>query len=92
RWREAAISWRVPQTTIDRLGLSTLTLTAGARNLKLWLNDDYPGMDPENNILGRCSNRLGNNAVQRDCNFLLATEGWGVPIPRRFTFSARLGF
>ena len=92
RWREAALSWRVPQSTIDRLGLSTLTLTAGARNLKLWMNGDYPGMDPENNILGRCSNRLGNNAVQRDCNFLLATEGWGVPIPRRFTFSARLGF
>lgn len=92
RWREAALSWRVPQSAIEGFGLSTLTVTAGARNLKLWVNGDYPGMDPENNVLGRCSNALGNNAVQRDCNFLLSTEGWGVPLPQRFTFSARLGF
>ena len=92
RWRELALSWRVPSTLIEGLGLNTMTLTAGARNLMLWVNDDYPGMDPENNILGRCSNPLGNNAGQRDCNFLLSTEGWGVPLPRRFSFSARVAF
>ena len=92
RWRELALNYRVPADAVAKLGVSTVTVSLGARNLALWMNDDYTGMDPENNVLGRCANSLGNAAVQRDCNFLLSTESFGVPIPRRFTFSARIGF
>lgn len=85
RWRELSLTYRVPSETVERLGVSSLTLNAGVRNLKLWINEDYTGMDPEVNILGRCNSGLS-------CNFLNSVEGWGIPIPRRLTFSARFGF
>ena len=43
------------------------------------------GMDPETNVIGRCNGGLS-------CNFLQATEGWALPIPRRFTLSTRVTF
>jgi len=49
------------------------------------MRGDYPGMDPEGNVLGRCNGGL-------DCNFLDSTEGWGIPVPRRITLSTRLSF
>ncbi len=85
RWRELSLTYRVPSDVVERFGASTLTLNAGVRNLKLWVNEAYTGMDPEVNILGRCNSGL-------DCNFLTSVEGWGIPIPRRLTFSARFGF
>ena len=85
RWRELSLTYRVPSETVERFGARSLTLNAGVRNLKLWVNEDYTGMDPEVNILGRCNSGL-------DCNFLSSVEGWGIPIPRRLTFSARFGF
>jgi hypothetical protein len=85
RWRELSLTYRVPSEALDRIGASSLTLNVGMRNLKLWMGDAYTGMDPEVNILGRCNGGL-------DCNFLSSVEGWGIPIPRRLTFSARVGF
>ncbi|NNE34720.1 MAG: SusC/RagA family TonB-linked outer membrane protein [Rhodothermales bacterium] len=85
RWRELSLTYRVPSETVERIGASSLTLNLGARNLALWMNDAYTGMDPEVNILGRCNGGL-------NCNFLTSVEGWGIPIPRRLTFSARVGF
>jgi hypothetical protein len=46
---------------------------------------DYPGMDPETNVIGRCNGGLS-------CNFLQGTEGWALPLPRRFTLSTRVTF
>jgi TonB-linked SusC/RagA family outer membrane protein len=85
RWRELSLTYRFSGSLADRLRLSNGAITLGARNLALWVNDEYTGMDPEVNVLGRCDGGL-------DCNFLNSTEGWGIPIPRRFTFSVRLGF
>ncbi len=85
RWRELSLSYRVPSTALESIGANSLTLSAGVRNLKLWVNDEYTGMDPEVNILGRCNSGLS-------CNFLNSVEGWGIPLARRFTFSARFGF
>jgi len=85
RWRELSLSYKVPSDRLESLNINSLTLTAGARNLYLWVNGDYTGMDPEVNVVGRCNGGL-------NCNFLQSTEGWGIPIPRRFTFSARVGF
>jgi hypothetical protein len=47
-------------------------------------------MDPENTLNGRCNVGTGTGGL--DCNFLDATDGWQVPIPRRITFSTRVSF
>jgi hypothetical protein len=83
--REVSLSYRIPSTVVERMGLSTATIVVGARNALTWVNGQYPGMDPEGNVLGRCNTGL-------DCNFLDSTEGWGIPIPRRFTFSTHFTF
>jgi TonB-linked SusC/RagA family outer membrane protein len=85
QWRELSLAYRVPVDLVERWGLSSATVNLGARNLRLFMLGDYNGMDPEGNVLGRCNGGL-------DCNFLTSTEGWGIPIPRRFTVSTRVTF
>ena len=84
-WRELGLTYRVPTASVANLGLSSATVNLGVRNLYLFMLGDYPGMDPETNVLGRCNEGL-------NCNFLDSTEGWSIPIPRRFTLSARVAF
>jgi hypothetical protein len=85
QWRELSLSYRVPTDFVEGLGLSTATVNLGARNLRLFMLGDYTGMDPEGNVNGRCNGGL-------DCNFLDSTEGWGIPVPRRFSVSTRVTF
>lgn len=85
RWRELSLTYRVPANLVEGWGLSTATVNLGARNLHMFLFGDYTGMDPETNVQGRCNGGL-------DCNFLSSTEGWSIPIPRRFTLSTRITF
>jgi len=86
RFRELSLTYRIPSDVVDGWGLSTATINLGARNLALWMpGSEYPGMDPETNVIGRCNGGLS-------CNFLQSTEGWAIPIPRRFTFSTRVTF
>ena len=83
--REVSLTYRVPPGVVENLGLGTATVNLGARNLRLFMLGDYVGMDPEGNVLGRCNAGL-------NCNFLDSTEGWGIPIPRRFTLTTRITF
>ncbi len=85
QWRELSLTYRLPSDMVEGWGLSTATLNLGARNLRLFMLGDYPGMDPEGNVLGRCNSGL-------NCNFLDSTEGWGIPIPRRFMLTTRVTF
>jgi TonB-linked SusC/RagA family outer membrane protein len=86
RFRELSLSYRVPTDLVEGWGLSTATINLGARNLHLFmLGGDYPGMDPETNVNGRCNGGI-------NCNFIDSTEGWAIPIPRRFTLSTRVTF
>ena len=85
RWRELSLTYRVPADLVEGWGLSTATVNLGARNLHLFMFGDYTGMDPETNVQGRCNGGL-------NCNFLNSTEGWSIPIPRRFTLSTRITF
>lgn len=85
RWRELSLTYRVPADLVEGWGLSTATVNLGARNLHLFMLGDYTGMDPETNVQGRCNGGL-------NCNFLNSTEGWSIPIPRRFTLSTRITF
>ena len=85
RFRELSLTYRIPSDIVEGWGLSTATINLGARNLFLWMpGSEYPGMDPETNVIGRCNGGLS-------CNFL-STEGWALPIPRRFTLSTRVTF
>jgi hypothetical protein len=92
RWRELSLSYRVPSDVIERWGIATATINLGARNLALFMTGDYTGMDPEGNVNGRCNGSTTNSQTQLDCNFIQSTEGWGIPIPKRFTFSTRITF
>ena len=85
RFREASLTYRIPSDIVEGWGLSTATINLGARNLHMWVFGDYTGMDPETNVIGRCNGGL-------NCNFLNNTEGWSIPIPRRFTLSTRITF
>ncbi len=86
RLREVSLSYRVPSEMIEGLGIDNATVTLGGRNVKLWMLGDYRGIDPEINPAANCTGGGVN------CNFLTGTEAFGVPIPRRFTFSTRIGF
>ncbi|HSM03929.1 MAG TPA: SusC/RagA family TonB-linked outer membrane protein [Longimicrobiales bacterium] len=85
KFRELSLTYRVPSDFVSGFGLSTATLSFGARNFGDWVNGDFRGMDPEGNVYGRCNGGL-------DCNFLSSTEGFGVPVPARYTFSTRITF
>jgi TonB-dependent starch-binding outer membrane protein SusC len=83
RMRELAMTYDFSPTLAGKLGARTLSVTASGRNLLLWTK--YPGVDPEVNAIDR-------NASTLDQNFLTSTEAFGVPIPRRFSFSVNFGF
>ena len=86
RFRELSLTYRIPSDIVEGWGLGTATVNLGARNLALFMpGSDYTGMDPETNVTGRCNGGL-------NCNFLNSTEGWAIPIPRRFTLSTRVTF
>jgi hypothetical protein len=75
--REIGMSYNVPQTFADRLGMQSLTLEVAGRNLYTFT--DYSGYDPETNM-------FGTSTVARGTDF--AT----YPIPRTFSFGFRSVF
>ncbi len=83
RWRELALTYDFSPTLASRLGARTLSVTAAGRNLLLWTK--YPGVDPEVNAIDRSASTV-------DQNFLASTDAFGMPIPRRFSFSVNFGF
>jgi TonB-linked SusC/RagA family outer membrane protein len=91
RWREASLTYRVPDEYVQRFGANNMSVTLSGRNLNLWVHSDYEGIDPEINTYG-----LGEDCdlegAGRDCNFRDSIEAWGIPIPRRFALSVRVGF
>jgi TonB-linked SusC/RagA family outer membrane protein len=86
RWRELSLSYDVPGSVIDRIGMGSMTLTLAGRNIALWTK--YGGIDPELNVIGG----RDPSADQESNNFISGVDGWGFAIPRRITFSAALGF
>jgi TonB-dependent starch-binding outer membrane protein SusC len=83
RLRELALTFDFSPSFASKLGARTMSVTAAGRNLLLWTK--YPGVDPEVNAIDRTASTL-------DQNFLAATEAFGVPIPRRVSFSFNFGF
>jgi TonB-dependent starch-binding outer membrane protein SusC len=84
RLREMSLTYRLPLEMAERVGASNLSITAAGRNLALWTK--FPGTDPE------LDTASGEGDGGLTSNFLVGTVGWGVPLPRRFTFSVRASF
>lgn len=82
RWRELGLTYQVPGSAIEGLGIDRMTVTAAARNLKLFTS--YTGIDPENNVVTRPSGDTSN--------FVYGIDGWRPGVPTRYQFSVRFGF
>lgn len=83
RLREVSFTYELPADLLNKLGLRRLSFTASGRNLALWTK--YPGVDPEVNAIGRS----GGNDLEN--NFLMGTDAWNMPLPRRILFTVNLG-
>jgi outer membrane receptor protein involved in Fe transport len=87
RWRELSLTYTAAPSLASRLGARDVQLRFGVRNLSLWTK--YPGTDPEANVSGVSSSLAAN---QLENNFYEASDTFGLPIPRRFSFSVRVGY
>ena len=85
RWRELSLTYNVPTQLVESFGARRLSFTLSGRNLALFTK--YDGVDPELNAVGR-----GGGDTQLEENFLSGVEAFGFPLPRRVSFSLRLGF
>ncbi len=83
RFRELSLSYSVPGDMLEGIGVDRMTVTAAARNLKLWTK--YGGIDPDNNV----TSGVSDDPTQ---NFVYGIDGWRPGVPRRFTFGVRFGF
>lgn len=85
RWRELSLTWEAPRQLARSLRSRSLAITFAGRNLAIMTS--YPGADPEMNALGR-----GVSGSELVNNFQEGINAWGLPMPRRFSLSARVGF
>jgi TonB-linked SusC/RagA family outer membrane protein len=89
RFRELSLTYNVPTEWAARImGARYLTVTAAGRNLALWT--PYSGVDPEINEYGRGGAAEDRAAI--DQNFGQGIDAFGFALPRRFTFTVRMGF
>ena len=84
RWRELAVTYNLGQSVASKLGFRNAAITLAGRNILMWTK--YPGQDPESNENGR-----GSTGTLAD-NFQNATDGFGLPIPRRVSLALNFGF
>lgn len=75
--REISLSYALPETLLESIGVRSLSLELAGRNLYTFT--DYSGLDPETNM-------FGTSTVARGTDF--AT----YPNPRTFSFGVRAGF
>ena len=84
RWRELAVTYNLGADMAKKIGFRDASLTFAGRNILMWTK--YPGQDPESNENGR-----GSTGSLAD-NFQNATDGFGLPIPRRLSLALNLNF
>ncbi len=87
RWRELGVTYTVPTTFAQRLGLTNLQINLTGRNIKLW--SKYDGTDPETNARGACG---GGGSASSRCILSNGLDSMGLPIARRYAISLRFGF
>jgi len=81
RLRELSLSYKVDATLAARLGLKSMTVAVSGKNL--WMSTDYSGIDPETNSIS--GNSGGLNGFQQ------SIDAFGVPIPRIWNLSIKVG-
>jgi TonB-linked SusC/RagA family outer membrane protein len=84
RWRELSLTYTVPSALAGRVMARSMSVTLAGRNLGLITK--YPGADPEMNALSRGA---GSTLAE---NFQEGINAWGLPLPRRYQVSVRMGF
>ncbi|RIJ42995.1 SusC/RagA family TonB-linked outer membrane protein [Pontibacter oryzae] len=72
RLRELTLSYRLPSSLLEDTPVKSASIAFNARNL--WLNTDYSGIDPENNLTGQ------GNALGLDYFSMPNTEGYGLTL------------
>jgi len=81
RLRELSLSYTVDQEVAARFGVRSLTMAVSGKNL--WMSTDYSGIDPELNSLARTNGGISD--------FQQSIDAFGVPIPRMWNFSLKVG-
>ena len=85
RWRELNVTYTPSPRLASRLFRAhDMSITAGARNLKLWTR--YKGVDPEVNQQGI------TNAGGVDANFIEGIDAYTLPLQRRYSLQIRLSY
>jgi TonB-dependent starch-binding outer membrane protein SusC len=84
RLREIALTYNIPSRLASRFKSRNASITVSGRNL--WLATKYSGLDPESNENGR-----GSTGALTD-NFLVSTDGFGLPLQRRVSIILNFGF
>ncbi len=90
RWRELSLTYDVPEQYTRMIGGRSLAITASGRNLMLWTK--YGGIDPEVNVYGQGTENTVTGVGSLSANFGMGIDAFGVPLARRFSISARVGF
>ncbi|SMO80807.1 SusC/RagA family TonB-linked outer membrane protein [Gracilimonas mengyeensis] len=83
RLRELSLTYNLAPQLLDRFNIRRLSFTLSGRNLALWTK--YSGPDPEVNAIGR------SGGTDLENNYLLGTDAWNMPLPRRILFTVNLG-
>lgn len=83
RLRDVSLTYELPSNLLERFSLRRLSFTVSGKNLALWTK--YQGVDPEVNAIGR------SGGTDLENNFLLGTDAWNLPLPRRVLFTINLG-
>jgi len=85
RWRELSLTYKLPTHLAARVtGARSMAFTLSGRNLALWTK--YSGADPEINLIGRPA------GPGLSASFANGIDAFGLPLARRYSFSARIGF
>ena len=84
RLRELSVTYTASPGMASRFRARTLAVTLAGRNLWLWTR--YPGPDPEVNAISP----FGSSTLEN--NFLMSTDAFGLPIPRRVALTVNYGF
>ena len=81
RLRELSFAYTVDQEVATRFGVKSLTVAVSGKNL--WMSTNYSGIDPELNSLARTNGGISDHQQSIDA--------FGVPVPRMWNFSLKVG-
>lgn len=85
RWRELSLTYTVAPGLAEKFRARSMAVTVAGRNLGIITK--FPGTDPEMNALSRGA---GGSSLAE--SFQEGINAWGLPMPRRYQLSVRMGF